>query len=117
MCAGKAAGPGLCRVDFMCVFPGNANTQSQPRWPGAVDGVLQPDVLPGPALLPPPQEPGSALSLVGSSDSSAHSDFSRRPVDGHSVLPMTGLFFWGFFFTPKLWRILLVPRKNCQPLW
>lgn len=52
------------------VCPGDANTQSQPRWPGAADGVLQPDVLHGPALLPPAQEPGSALSLVGSSGNS-----------------------------------------------
>lgn len=51
----------------LCACPGDANAQSQPRRPGAADGVLQPDVLPGPALLPPTQEPGSALSLVGSS--------------------------------------------------
>lgn len=57
----------FCICVFVCVCPGHANPQPEPRWPGAPDGVLQPDVLPGPALLPAAQDPGSALSLVASS--------------------------------------------------
>lgn len=43
---------------------GDAHAQPEPGRPGAADGVLQPAVLPGPALLPPAREPGRALPLV-----------------------------------------------------
>lgn len=56
----------VCDVYMLSLLfrPGHAYTQSEPGRPGAADGVLQPDVLPGPALLPSAQEPGSALPLV-----------------------------------------------------